>query len=119
MWRQEIVFSLTAAVYGEPVTTPITETHPKAPINAYGESKLIFERILEWYQRAYGLQYTALRYFNAAGARVSILAKTIIPKATCCRAYSTVPLTPAGSLLYTGTTMPRRMVVACATTSMY
>jgi UDP-glucose 4-epimerase len=65
---KKFVFSSTAAVYGEPVTTPIAETHPKAPINAYGESKLIFERILEWYRRAYGLQYAALRYFNAAGA---------------------------------------------------
>jgi len=65
---KKFVFSSTAAVYGEPVATPITETHPKVPINAYGESKLIFERILEWYQRAYGLQYAALRYFNAAGA---------------------------------------------------
>jgi len=65
---KKFVFSSTAAVYGEPVATPITETHPKIPINAYGESKLIFERILEWYQRAYGLQYSALRYFNAAGA---------------------------------------------------
>ena len=65
---KKFVFSSTAAVYGEPVATPIAETHPKAPINAYGESKLILERILEWYRRAYGLQYAALRYFNAAGA---------------------------------------------------
>jgi UDP-glucose 4-epimerase len=65
---KKLVFSSTAAVYGEPVATPIAETHPKVPINAYGESKLIFERILEWYGRAYGLQYAALRYFNAAGA---------------------------------------------------
>jgi UDP-glucose 4-epimerase len=65
---KKFVFSSTAAVYGEPVATPIAETHPKAPINAYGESKLIFERILEWYGRAYGLRYAALRYFNAAGA---------------------------------------------------
>jgi len=65
---KKFVFSSTAAVYGEPVETPITEAHPKAPINAYGESKLMFERILEWYRRAYGLQYAALRYFNAAGA---------------------------------------------------
>jgi len=65
---KKFVFSSTAAVYGEPVTTPIAETHPKVPINAYGESKLMFEHILEWYRRAYGLQYAALRYFNAAGA---------------------------------------------------
>jgi len=65
---KKFIFSSTAAVYGEPVTTPITESHPKVPINAYGDSKLMFERILEWYRRAYGLKYAALRYFNAAGA---------------------------------------------------
>jgi UDP-glucose 4-epimerase len=62
------IFSSTAAVYGEPIATPITETHPTKPINAYGESKLMFECVLEWYRRAYGLNYIALRYFNAAGA---------------------------------------------------
>ena len=62
------IFSSTAAVYGEPITTPITESHSTKPINAYGESKLMFERVLEWYRRAYSLNYIALRYFNAAGA---------------------------------------------------
>jgi len=64
----DFIFSSTAAVYGEPVSTPITEDHPLRPINAYGESKLMFEKILHWYHRAYGLRYVALRYFNAAGA---------------------------------------------------
>jgi UDP-glucose 4-epimerase len=64
----KFIFSSSAAVYGEPVATPITEAHQKIPINPYGESKLMFERILEWYRRAYGLQYAAMRYFNAAGA---------------------------------------------------
>ncbi|HEY7095630.1 MAG TPA: UDP-glucose 4-epimerase GalE [Terriglobales bacterium] len=64
----KIVFSSTAATYGEPLATPITEDHPKSPINAYGESKLMVEKILEWYHRAYGLRYAAMRYFNAAGA---------------------------------------------------
>lgn len=63
-----LVFSSTAAVYGEPKYTPITESHPTEPINAYGESKLIFEKILDWYRRAYGLRFIALRYFNASGA---------------------------------------------------
>ncbi len=63
-----IVFSSTAATYGEPRQTPIDESHPLAPINAYGESKLMFERCLEWYHRAYGLRVVALRFFNAAGA---------------------------------------------------
>ena len=63
-----LVFSSSAAVYGEPQTTPIGEDHPKAPLNAYGESKLMCERILDWYGRAYGLEHVSLRYFNAAGA---------------------------------------------------
>jgi UDP-glucose 4-epimerase len=63
-----MIFSSTAAVYGEPQTTPIEEHHPKNPINAYGLSKLMFEQILEWYGKAYGLKHISLRYFNAAGA---------------------------------------------------
>jgi UDP-glucose 4-epimerase len=67
----KIIFSSTAAVYGEPQNEVITEAHEKKPINAYGESKLMFEKILDWYRRAYGLQYIAVRYFNAAGASLS------------------------------------------------
>ena len=63
-----IVFSSTAATYGEPRQVPIEESHPLAPINAYGESKLMFERCLQWYHRAYGLRVVTLRFFNAAGA---------------------------------------------------
>jgi UDP-glucose 4-epimerase len=63
-----IVFSSTAAVYGEPVALPITESHPQLPTNPYGETKLAFERALAWHQRAFGVRYVALRYFNAAGA---------------------------------------------------
>jgi UDP-glucose 4-epimerase len=63
-----LVFSSTAAVYGEPQTVPIPEDHPKSPINAYGLSKLMFEQILGWYGRAYGLKHVSFRYFNAAGA---------------------------------------------------
>jgi UDP-glucose 4-epimerase len=65
---RKLVFSSSAAVYGEPESMPIMEEHPKAPVNAYGESKLIFERILDWYGRAYGLKHISLRYFNAGGA---------------------------------------------------
>jgi len=64
----KLIFSSSAAVYGEPQTTLIEEDHPKNPINSYGESKLMFENILAWYGRAYGLQHISLRYFNAAGA---------------------------------------------------
>ncbi|NTW45573.1 MAG: UDP-glucose 4-epimerase GalE [Candidatus Moranbacteria bacterium] len=65
---KRIVFSSTAAVYGEPASMPITEEAPKEPTNVYGLTKLMFERILESYDRAYGLKSVSLRYFNAAGA---------------------------------------------------
>ena len=64
----KIVFSSTAATYGEPREVPIPEDHPQQPINAYGQTKLDFERVLAYYAGAYGLGYAALRYFNAAGA---------------------------------------------------
>jgi UDP-glucose 4-epimerase len=62
------VFSSTAAVYGNPVRTPIQEEDALKPTNAYGESKLLVERMLEWLHRLRGLRYASLRYFNAAGA---------------------------------------------------
>jgi UDP-glucose 4-epimerase len=65
---RKIVFSSSAAVYGDPKTTPIEEGHPKVPTNAYGESKLFYEGVLRWYRGAYALDFVALRYFNAAGA---------------------------------------------------
>ena len=64
----KLIFSSTAAVYGQPRSVPIGEDDPKTPTNAYGASKLMFENILEWYGQAYGLKYVSLRYFNAAGA---------------------------------------------------
>ena len=63
-----VVFSSTAAVYGDPVHSPIREDHPTQPINAYGETKLIIEKALAHYATAYGLRSVSLRYFNAAGA---------------------------------------------------
>lgn len=63
-----IVFSSTCATYGDPVRLPIDETHPQAPVNPYGESKLLFEKVLRWYGEIYGIKWIALRYFNAAGA---------------------------------------------------
>ncbi len=61
------IFPSSAAVYGTPNENPITENHPCSPINPYGESKLMVEKILKDFDRAYGLKYCALRYFNAAG----------------------------------------------------
>lgn len=65
---EKFVFSSTCAIFGEPKKVPISEDHPKNPINPYGESKLMFEKILEWYDRQHGLKSVCLRYFNAAGA---------------------------------------------------
>jgi UDP-glucose-4-epimerase GalE len=62
------VFSSTCATYGEPIETPISETHPQRPINSYGESKLAIERALPHFERAHGIRHVALRYFNASGA---------------------------------------------------
>ena len=66
-----IVFSSSAAVYGEPDAVPIPEESPKAPTNTYGETKLAMERLMHWCHVAYGLEYVSLRYFNAAGASPS------------------------------------------------
>lgn len=65
---RKLVFSSTAATYGEPEKQPIAEIDPTSPTNPYGETKLAFERALRWYEHAYGLRYASLRYFNAAGA---------------------------------------------------
>ena len=65
---KKIVFSSTAAVYGEPQYVPIDEKHPQNPINPYGQTKLMIEKIMDDYDKAYGLKSVRLRYFNAAGA---------------------------------------------------
>ena len=65
---KKIVFSSSAAVYGEPKKIPIEENDEKLPINPYGETKLMMEKIMQWVNRANGIDYVALRYFNAAGA---------------------------------------------------
>ncbi len=66
----KIVFSSTCATYGQPEHVPITEEEPQAPANPYGESKLMFEKMLYWLNRQHGIQTVALRYFNASGATV-------------------------------------------------
>lgn len=65
---RRLVFSSTCAIFGLPDRLPIDETLPARPINPYGESKLVFEKILRWYDQIYGLKFVSLRYFNAAGA---------------------------------------------------
>ncbi len=65
---RQIVFSSTAAVYGMPERVPIVETEPYAPVNAYGESKVMVEKLLHWFDQIHGIRSISLRYFNAAGA---------------------------------------------------
>lgn len=65
---KNIVFSSTAAVYGEPKNVPILESDPTIPTNPYGETKLTMEKMMKWFDNAYGTKYVSLRYFNAAGA---------------------------------------------------
>ena len=67
-----LVFSSTAAVYGEPTNVPILETDELKPTNAYGESKLCVERMLPWFKQIHGMRYASLRYFNAAGATAEL-----------------------------------------------
>ena len=67
----KIVFSSTAATYGEPESVPIVETDKTFPTNPYGETKLSVEKMLKWAENAYGIPYVVLRYFNVAGAHES------------------------------------------------
>lgn len=87
----KFIFSSTAGVYGNPQQVPIPEIHPKHPTNPYGESKLMVEQILSWYQEIHGINYVALRYFNASGAALDgsmgeahIPETHIIPNAIAC-----------------------------------
>jgi len=66
-----MIFSSTAAVFGEPDQIPITESNSKNPVNAYGETKLAFEKALKWYHRSFGIRHVSFRYFNACGATES------------------------------------------------
>jgi UDP-glucose 4-epimerase len=65
---RKFVFSSTCATYGVPEKMPMDESLPQRPVNPYGESKLMFEKMLLWYQQLHGLEFVAFRYFNAAGA---------------------------------------------------
>lgn len=68
---KKIVFSSTAATYGEPKDVPIFEENDTNPTNTYGETKLAMEKMMKWFDKGYGIKYVSLRYFNAAGAHES------------------------------------------------
>ena len=108
----QIVFSSTAAVYGMPETLPMTEDALKRPINPYGQSKLMVERMLEAYGAAYGLRYAALRYFNVAGATtehgedhepeshvIPVALQTLLGKRSQFSVYGTDYPTPDGTAI--------------------
>ncbi|WP_299393817.1 UDP-glucose 4-epimerase GalE [uncultured Desulfovibrio sp.] len=111
---RKIVFSSTCAIYGNPCRLPLDETHPQAPINPYGWSKLMIEQALADYGRAYGLRYLALRYFNAAGAAsdgsigeshnpethlIPLVMQAIRGERPCIRIFGTDYDTPDGTCL--------------------
>jgi UDP-glucose 4-epimerase len=106
------VFSSTCATYGPPDRVPMTEDLPQRPINPYGESKLMFEKMLLWYQQIFGLEFVAFRYFNAAGASrkygehhriethlIPNVLKVPLGQATQCEIYGTDYPTPDGTCI--------------------
>ena len=88
---KHVVFSSTCATYGEPKAVPIPEGHAQWPINPYGWSKLFVERLLDSYDRAHGLRFAALRYFNAAGRHRRARASTTSPRRTSSRSRCARP----------------------------
>ncbi len=111
---KKIVFSSTCATYGEPQYTPIDEKHPQNPINPYGRTKLMIEQIFADYERAYGLQHIALRYFNAAGCSqdskigeshspethlIPLVLQTILGKRNIIQVFGTDYDTPDGTCI--------------------
>jgi len=109
---KKFVFSSTCATFGPPDKMPMTEDLPQRPINPYGESKLMFEKILTWYQKIYGLEFIALRYFNAAGASerfgehhrieshlIPNVLKVALGQAKQCEIYGTDYPTPDGTCI--------------------
>jgi UDP-glucose 4-epimerase len=109
---RKFVFSSTCATYGPPDRMPMTEDLPQRPINPYGESKLMFEKMLNWYHQVYGLEFVAFRYFNAAGASkqfgehhrvethlIPNVLKVSLGQATQCEIYGTDYPTPDGTCI--------------------
>jgi UDP-glucose 4-epimerase len=109
---KKFVFSSTCATYGPPDRVPMTEDLPQRPINPYGESKLMFEKILNWYREIHGLEFVAFRYFNAAGASgkfgehhriethlIPNVLKVPLGQAQHCEIYGTDYPTPDGTCI--------------------
>ena len=109
---RKFVFSSTCATYGPPDRVPMTEDLPQRPINPYGESKLMFEKMLLWYQQIFGLEFVAFRYFNAAGASkkygehhriethlIPNVLKVPLGQAAQCEIYGTDYPTPDGTCI--------------------
>lgn len=109
---KKFVFSSTCATYGPPERVPMDETLPQKPINPYGESKLMFEKILLWYQQLHGLDFVAFRYFNAAGASAKFgehhriethlipnVFKVALGQSSQCEIYGTDYPTPDGTAI--------------------
>lgn len=109
---KKFVFSSTCATYGPPDRVPMAEDLPQRPINPYGESKLMFEKMLQWYQRLHGLEFIAFRYFNAAGASAKFgehhriethlipnVLKVALGQAPQCEIYGTDYPTPDGTCI--------------------
>ena len=109
---KKFVFSSTCATYGPPDRVPMTEDLPQRPINPYGESKLMFERMLSWFQQVHGLEFVAFRYFNAAGATTRFgehhrvethlipnVLKVPLGQATQCEIFGTDYPTPDGTCI--------------------
>jgi len=109
---RKFVFSSTCATYGPPDRVPMTEDLPQRPINPYGESKLMFERMLRWYHEIHGLEFVAFRYFNAAGASerfgehhriethlIPNVLKVSLGQAAQCEIYGTDYPTPDGTFI--------------------
>jgi UDP-glucose 4-epimerase len=109
---KKFVFSSTCATYGPPDRVPMTEDLPQRPINPYGESKLMFERMLHWYHELHGLEFVAFRYFNAAGASARFgehhriethlipnVLKVALGQANHCDIYGTDYPTPDGTCI--------------------
>ena len=109
---RKFVFSSTCATYGPPEKVPMTEELPQRPINPYGESKLMFERMLHWYHEIHGLEFVAFRYFNAAGASeqfgehhrtethlIPNVLKVPLGQAKQCEIYGTDYPTPDGTCI--------------------